>query len=89
LKEPLSTTEPDDTNFCDQRIESALKNSPAIQQLTANPLLLTMVVIIAKHQELPRERAKKLSKSVLVSGIGPDLNLKCRKKSDFLKKSDF
>jgi energy-coupling factor transporter ATP-binding protein EcfA2 len=41
-----------------QRIETALQNSPAIRQLAGNPLLLTMIAIIAKHQELPRERAK-------------------------------
>jgi len=41
-----------------KRIETALQNSPAIRQLAGNPLLLTMIAIIAKHQELPRERAK-------------------------------
>jgi len=41
-----------------QRIETALRDSPAIRQLAGNPLLLTMIAIIAKHQELPRERAK-------------------------------
>ncbi|MDM8557456.1 HEAT repeat domain-containing protein [Candidatus Parabeggiatoa sp. HSG14] len=41
-----------------QRIETALQHSPAIKQLAGNPLLLTMIAIIAKHQELPRERAQ-------------------------------
>jgi HEAT repeat protein/energy-coupling factor transporter ATP-binding protein EcfA2 len=49
---------PDESEFRYQRIETALKNSPAIRQLAGNPLLLTMIAIIAKHQELPRERAK-------------------------------
>ncbi|EDN70327.1 signal transduction protein with Nacht domain [Beggiatoa sp. PS] len=41
-----------------QRIETALQNSPAIKQLAGNPLLLSMIAIIAKHQDLPQERAK-------------------------------
>jgi len=49
---------PDEAEFRYQRIDSALENSPAIRQLAGNPLLLTMIAIIAKHQELPRERAK-------------------------------
>jgi HEAT repeat protein len=49
---------PDDAEFRYQRIDTALKNSAAIRQLAGNPLLLTMIAIIAKHQELPRERAK-------------------------------
>ncbi|MCP4698825.1 MAG: hypothetical protein GY862_18535, partial [Gammaproteobacteria bacterium] len=41
-----------------QRILDAMQHAPAIRQLAGNPLLLTMIAIIAKHQELPRERAK-------------------------------
>lgn len=40
------------------RITKALKNSPSIRQLAGNPLLLTILAIIGKHQELPRERWK-------------------------------
>ncbi|MDI9394795.1 MAG: HEAT repeat domain-containing protein, partial [Euryarchaeota archaeon] len=40
------------------RIISALKNSSSIRQLAGNPLLLTILAIIGKHQELPRERWK-------------------------------
>ena len=47
-----------EAEFRYQRIETALKNSPAIRQLAGNPLLLTMIAIIAKHQELPKKRAK-------------------------------
>ncbi|MCX7098093.1 MAG: hypothetical protein NTV43_09365 [Methylococcales bacterium] len=39
-----------------QRIQQAVEHSPAIAQLAGNPLLLTIIAIIAKHQELPRER---------------------------------
>lgn len=49
---------PEEAKYRYQRIETALQNSPAIRQLAGNPLLLTMIAIIAKHQELPRERAK-------------------------------
>ena len=40
------------------RIQQAVKHSPAIAQLAGNPLLLTIIVMIAKHRELPRERVK-------------------------------
>jgi uncharacterized membrane-anchored protein YjiN (DUF445 family)/energy-coupling factor transporter ATP-binding protein EcfA2 len=49
---------PEESAYRYQRIETALQHSPAIRQLAGNPLLLTMIAIIAKHQELPRERAK-------------------------------
>jgi len=49
---------PDEVEFRCQRIATALERAPAIQQLASNPLLLTIIAIIAKHQELPRERAK-------------------------------
>jgi energy-coupling factor transporter ATP-binding protein EcfA2 len=49
---------PEEAAYRYQRIETALQYSPAIRQLAGNPLLLTMIAIIAKHQELPRERAK-------------------------------
>jgi len=39
-----------------QRIQQAVEHSPAIAQLAGNPLLLTIIAIIAKHQELPRDR---------------------------------
>lgn len=39
-----------------QRIQQAVEQSSAIAQLAGNPLLLTIIAIIAKHQELPRER---------------------------------
>jgi GTPase SAR1 family protein len=44
-----------------QRIERMLKSfesSPSIRQLSGNPMLLTIMAIIGKHQELPRERWK-------------------------------
>jgi len=40
------------------RIIKSLKESASIRQLAGNPLLLTILAIIGKHQELPRERWK-------------------------------
>ena len=50
--------QPDEIEFRWQRVKRAVTESSAIQQLAGNPLLLTMIAMIAKHQELPRDRAK-------------------------------
>lgn len=39
-----------------ERINHSLNESASIRQLAGNPLLLTIMAIINKHQELPRER---------------------------------
>ena len=36
----------------------AFSASPSVRQLTGNPMLLTIMAIIGKHQELPRDRWK-------------------------------
>lgn len=41
-----------------RRILNAFKESASIRQLSGNPMLLTIMAIIGKHQELPRERWK-------------------------------
>lgn len=41
-----------------QRLATAITESPPIRELAGNPLLLTILAIIGKHQELPRERWK-------------------------------
>jgi GTPase SAR1 family protein len=41
-----------------QRIIRLYKESISIRQLAGNPMLLTIMAIIGKHQELPRERWK-------------------------------
>jgi predicted NACHT family NTPase len=46
-----------------QRISKAIQESPAIQQLAANPLLLTMMAILNRNQDLPRDRAKLYERS--------------------------
>ena len=40
-----------------QRLKDAIANSPAIKNLADNPLLLTMMAILNRRQELPRDRA--------------------------------
>ncbi len=39
-----------------QRLKNAIKNSKAIANLADNPLLLTMMAILNRRQELPRDR---------------------------------
>ncbi len=46
-----------------QRITKAIKESQAIQQLAVNPLLLTMMAILNRNQDLPRDRAKLYERS--------------------------
>lgn len=41
-----------------ERIRQSFAASPSIRQLAGNPMLLTIMAIIGKHQELPRERWK-------------------------------
>ncbi len=41
-----------------ERILRSFKESASIRQLAGNPMLLTIMAIISKHQELPRERWK-------------------------------
>lgn len=48
----------EDKTFKQQRLEKAIKESKAIGQLAGNPLLLTMMAILNRTQELPRDRPK-------------------------------
>ncbi|MFL6208462.1 MAG: DUF4062 domain-containing protein [Pyrinomonadaceae bacterium] len=41
-----------------ERIMRAFRDSASIRQLAGNPMLLTIMAIIGKHKELPRERWK-------------------------------
>jgi hypothetical protein len=50
--------QPEEANARRERILSSFKSSSSIRQLAGNPMLLTIMVIIGKHQELPRERWK-------------------------------
>ena len=49
---------PDDARARRERILTSFANSPSIRQLAGNPMLLTIMAIIGRHQELPRDRWK-------------------------------
>jgi HEAT repeat protein len=49
---------PDEAQARRKRILRAFSDSASIRQLASNPMLLTIMAIIGKHQELPRERWK-------------------------------
>jgi len=49
---------PDEATARIERIRDSFGRSPSIRQLSGNPMLLTIMAIIGKHQELPRERWK-------------------------------
>jgi hypothetical protein len=49
-------SDPDKTRL-KQRLKDAIANSKAIQNLADNPLLLTMMAILNRRQELPRDRS--------------------------------
>src|SRR5579864_2512478 len=42
----------------ESRLRKALADSPAIRELSANPLLLTMMAVLNRVQDLPRDRAR-------------------------------
>jgi energy-coupling factor transporter ATP-binding protein EcfA2 len=49
---------PDEAAARIERIRNSFLAFPSIRQLSGNPMLLTIMAIIGKHQELPRERWK-------------------------------
>jgi len=49
---------PDEAQERRERILRSFEESASIRQLAGNPMLLTIMAIIGKHQELPRERWK-------------------------------
>lgn len=50
--------QPQDALIRQARLLDAMRHSHAIRELAGNPLLLTILAIIGKHQSLPRERWK-------------------------------
>jgi len=52
----LTLTDAKEVDSHVERITSAYRDSPSIRQLAGNPMLLTIMAIIGKHQELPRAR---------------------------------
>ena len=51
-------TDPADRAFKRHRLAQAIEESRAIAELAGNPLLLTMMAILNRNQELPRDRAE-------------------------------
>jgi predicted NACHT family NTPase len=82
-----------------ERLEKAIRDSKSIAMLAGNPLLLTMMAILNRNQELPRDRASLYSKATEVllhqwdierllldfRGINPDM-IGLREKSDILRR---
>ncbi|MBD2358215.1 HEAT repeat domain-containing protein [Tolypothrix sp. FACHB-123] len=46
-----------------QRLQTAIKTYKAITELAGNPLLLTIMAVLNRHQELPRDRAELYKKA--------------------------
>ena len=57
---------PDDAARRKLRILQSFDQSASVRQLAGNPMLLTIMAIIGKHQELPRERWKLYDHAVSV-----------------------
>ncbi len=65
----FALTFPQQPQQADQRIERVLgsvRQSKSIRLLAGNPMLLTIMALLAREQELPRERAKFYEKAVEV-----------------------
>jgi HEAT repeat protein len=82
---------PDEAKERKERILKSFKDSPSIRQLAGNPMLLTIMAIIGKHQELPRERWKLYdhAASVLIQHWDVNKHLKDQRvEADFIGEDD-
>jgi hypothetical protein len=82
---------PEDGEQRRQRLLQAIKESPPIAEVAGNPLLLTILAIIGKHQELPRERWKVYDHAATVLVEHWDVNRHLRDRAvnaDFLDEED-
>ncbi len=82
---------PDEAQERRERILKSFKESASIRQLAGNPMLLTIMAIIGKHQELPRERWKLYdhAASVLIQHWDVNKHLKdARIDADFIGEDD-
>jgi hypothetical protein len=74
-----------------ERIMRSFQESASIRQLAGNPMLLTIMAIIGKHQELPKERWKLYdhAASVLIQHWDINKHLRDRKlTSDLIEEED-
>ncbi|MBN1452126.1 MAG: HEAT repeat domain-containing protein, partial [Anaerolineales bacterium] len=82
---------PDEAQERSERILKSFKDSASIRQLAGNPMLLTIMAIIGKHQELPRERWKLYdhAASVLIQHWDVNKHLKDERiEADFIGEDD-
>jgi HEAT repeat protein len=82
---------PDEARERRERILKSFKDSASIRQLAGNPMLLTIMAIIGKHQELPRERWKLYdhAASVLIQHWDVNKHLKDESiQADFIGEDD-
>jgi hypothetical protein len=54
----IAEDDPNERTRLQSRIERAISESAAIRELAGNPLLLTMMAILNRNQELPRDRVE-------------------------------
>jgi len=82
---------PDEAKERSDRILKSFKDSASIRQLAGNPMLLTIMAIIGKHQEMPRERWKLYdhATSVLIQHWDVNKHLKDESiEADFIGEDD-
>jgi hypothetical protein len=82
---------PDEAAARRERILTSFRESASIRQLAGNPMLLTIMAIIGKHQELPRERWKLYdhAASVLIQHWDVNKHLRDRQlDADFIGEDD-
>jgi len=82
---------PDEAKERSERILKSFADSASIHQLAGNPMLLTIMAIIGKHQELPRERWKLYdhAASVLIQHWDVNKHLKDERiEADFIGEDD-
>jgi hypothetical protein len=74
-----------------ERLHKAVQESRSIRELAGNPMLLTILAIIGKHQELPRERWKVYDHAVAVLIEHWDINRHLRDRrieAEFIDEAD-
>jgi Domain of unknown function (DUF4062)/NACHT domain len=74
-----------------ERIEKSFRSTPSVRQLAGNPMLLTIMAIIGKHQELPKERWKLYDHATTVLVMHWEVNKHIRDKQlgdDFMDEED-
>lgn len=76
---------PEDAVMRRARLLDAMRHSPAIRELAGNPLLLTILAIIGKHQALPRERFKLYDHAATVLVEQWDINRHLREQNSSLE----